>query len=121
MSNVSEVELIEDSIARVWNEYDADRRLLALNDLYHPDAIIYEPQRAVTGHDAINAVVTEVLAGMPPGFRFRVIGTTLGHHGVAVARWEGGPADAVIVSGSDVVRVRDGKIFEHFFYFNPKD
>ena len=121
MSQVPEIELLEESIVRVWNERDADRRLLALEDLYHQDATIYEPARTVTGLGAISDVVGEVLAGMPPGFKFRVIGPTLGHHGVSVTRWEGGPPDTVIVSGSDVVRARDGKIFEHFFYFDPRE
>ena len=120
MAEVAEIVLLEASIARVWNERDAGRRLEALKDLYHPDAIIYEPSRAVTGLEAISDVVGEVLAGMPPGFSFRVVGPTLGHHGVSVTRWEGGPPGTVIVSGNDVLRVNGGKIVEHYFYFDSK-
>lgn len=115
-----EIALLEASIERVWNERDDGRRLAALNDLYHPDATIYEPARPVSGHAAISAVVKEVLAGMPPGFRFRIVGTSLGHHGVSLVRWEGGPPGEVIVSGTDVARAKNGKIAEHFFFFDPK-
>ena len=113
-------ELLEASIARVWNERDDRKRLAAIDALYHPDARIYEPERAVTGHQAISEVVAGVLADMPSGFRFEVTGSTLGHHGVAVTRWQGGPPGQVIVSGADVARIDDGKIREHWFFFNPE-
>jgi hypothetical protein len=57
---------------------------------------------------------------MPPDFQFQVTGPTLGHHGVAVTRWEGGPPGQVIVSGSDAIKVSEGKIIGHWFFFNPE-
>jgi len=119
MTIPTEAERLEASIQSVWNERDDARRLAAMVDIYHPDATIFEPTRQVTGHEAISAVVAGVLADMPEGFSFRVKGTPLGHHGVAVARWEGGPGDQVIVSGSDVAKLADGLIIEHYFFFDP--
>lgn len=119
MGEPTVTELLEASIARVWNERDATRRLAAIGDIYHPDAVIHEPARSVTGHGAISEVVAGVLADMPPGFRFEVIGAALGHHGVAVARWKGGPPGQLIVSGADAARILDGKIHEHWFFFDP--
>lgn len=113
-------DLLEASIARVWNEHDDARRLAAIDELYHPDATIYEPERAVTGHRAISDVVAGVLADMPPGFRFEVSGPALGHHGMATARWHGGPPGEVIVSGADAARIKDGMIHEHWFFFDPR-
>jgi len=115
-----ESRLVEDSINRVWNEHDDARRLEVMREIYHADAVIFEPSRAVTGHQAISDVVRGVLRDMPPGFTFRVVGPTLGHHGVATTRWEGGPEGTVIVSGADVVRVKDGLLIEHYFYFDPQ-
>ena len=112
-------ELLEAAIARVWNEHDGEKRLAAIDEIYHAAARIHEPERTVTGHAAISDVVAGVLADMPPGFRFEVTGPTLGHHGVAVARWQGGTPGQVIVSGADVARIEDGKIHEHWFFFNP--
>ena len=119
MAEPTPTDLLEACIARVWNEHDGDRRLAAIADIYHIEATIYEPARAVTGHGAISDVVGGVLADMPPGFRFEISGPALGHHGVAVARWHGGPPGETIVSGADTVRVLDGKIHEHWFFFDP--
>jgi len=119
MSEPIEIQLLEAAIQRVWNEHDDARRLEAMRGIYHPDVQIFEPERAVTGHQEISNVVRDVLKDMPPGFTFRVAGPTLGHHGVAITRWVGGPEGQVIVSGSDVARVRDGLIVEHYFFFDP--
>lgn len=121
MAEATITEVLDSSIARVWNERDDERRLAAIGEIYHPDAVIHEPERTVTGHAAISAVVAGVLADMPPGFRFEVIGATLGHHGVAITRWHGGPPGQVIVSGADTARIGDGKIHEHWFFFDPVD
>ncbi|WP_084579768.1 nuclear transport factor 2 family protein [Sphingomonas azotifigens] len=121
MSELPEVALLHASIERVWNERDDAARLVAIGELYHPEAIIFEPARAVTGHAAISAVVAGVLADMPAGFRFAIDGPGLGHHGVATARWKGGPPGEVLVSGVDVARAQDGKLIEHYFFFNPAD
>lgn len=121
MADVTEVTLLNAAIERIWSEHDDARRIEALADIYHADVTIYEPTRGVTGHDAISDVVAGVLADMPPGFRFEVIGPTLGHHGVAITRWQGViPSGEIVVSGSDAVRVSDGKIIEHYFFFNPE-
>lgn len=121
MADPTVTELLDASIARVWNEHDADRRLAAIGEIYHAEAIIYEPARAVTGHDAISDVVGGVLADMPPGFRFDIDGATLGHHGVAITRWHGGPPGQIIVRGADTARIVDGKIHEHWFFFDPAE
>ena len=119
MTDPIEIELLEASIARVWNEHDAGRRLAAIGDIYHHDAIIHEPARSVTGHDAISDVVGALLADMPADFRFEITGPTLGHHGVAVTRWKGGPPGQILVSGADAASIREGKIYEHWFFFDP--
>jgi hypothetical protein len=118
MSEPLEVTLLNASIARVWNERDDAVRLAAIADIYHPDATIFEPTRQVTGHQAISDVVAGVLRDMPEGFRFEETVPTLGHHGVALARWQGGTPDKVIVSGADAARIADGKLIEHYFFFD---
>ncbi|MBB5713557.1 nuclear transport factor 2 family protein [Sphingomonas aerophila] len=119
MPDASITDLLDAAINRVWNEHDDTRRLSAIREIYHPDARIHEPERTVTGDEAISAVVAGVLADMPPGFRFEVTGATLGHHGVAVTRWRGGPPGQTIVSGADAARIVDGQIHEHWFFFDP--
>lgn len=118
MSESPELEILHATIERVWNEYDDAKRLAAIGDLYHRDAQIFEPARAVTGHQAISDVVKGVLADMPQGFTFKVLPGGHGHHGIATAQWTGGPGDQVIVSGADVARIADGKVIEHYFFFD---
>ncbi len=119
LSETPEVELLHASIRRVWNEREPAVRLAAINEIYHEDATIFEPGRTVSGHEAISSVVAGVLADMPPGFRFEIVGLGLGHHGVATARWKGGPPDETSVTGVDVARAKDGKLIEHYFFFDP--
>ncbi|WP_420136583.1 nuclear transport factor 2 family protein [Sphingomonas sp.] len=119
MADPDITQLLDASIARVWNEHDDEQRLRAMADIYHVDARIYEPTRMVTGHEAISKVVAGVLADMPPGFRFEVTGPTLGHHDMVVTRWQGGPPGQVIVKGADAARIVDGRIHEHWFFFEP--
>jgi predicted SnoaL-like aldol condensation-catalyzing enzyme len=119
MADPTDTDLLDACIERVWNEHDDAKRLIAIGDIYHADAVIHEPARSITGHAAISEVVASVLADMPEGFRFEVTGPTLGHHDMAVTRWQGGPPGAVIVSGADAARIIDGKIREHWFFFDP--
>ena len=112
-------EIVEASLERVWNERDDTRRLAALAELYRRDAVLYEPDNVVTGIDAISATVARVLAELPSGFRFAIAAPPVGHHGLAVARWQGGPDGTVIVTGSDVARIEDGQIAELHVFFDP--
>lgn len=111
--------LLETNLAEVWNERDPARRMAALNRLYHPDAVLYEPDREVTGHAAISETVGALLGQLPEGFRFEPVGTPLGHHGTAIARWQGGPPGQVIVTGADVARIADGLIVELHVFIDP--
>ena len=121
MTEPTPVDLLEASIARVWNERDDQRRLIAIDEIYHAEARIYEPERSVSGHLAISQIVAGVLADMPPAFRFEVVGTTLGHSGLALTRWRGVSSGETIVSGADAARIVDGKIHEHWFFFDPRN
>ncbi|MCJ8143753.1 nuclear transport factor 2 family protein [Ancylobacter sp. A5.8] len=111
--------LLETNLDEVWNERDPARRLAALSRLYHPDAVLYEPDREVTGHEAISETVGALLGQLPEGFRFEPVATPLEHHGLALARWRGGPPGQVIVTGSDVARVADGLITELHVFIDP--
>jgi len=121
MAELSGIQLLHASIERVWNERDDAVRLRAIGDLYQPNAVIYEPDRAVTGHKEICDVVRDVLKGMPNGFRFEISGPSSEHHGIAITRWRGTVGGEVTVSGSDVARVENGLIGDHYFFFDPKE
>jgi hypothetical protein len=48
------IDLLEASLQRVWNEHDDAKRLIAVRNLYHVNAVIYEPARAISGHEEIS-------------------------------------------------------------------
>ena len=98
------------NLVRVFNERDATKRLAAIKDLYCEDATLFEPESAVTGHQAINGAVTALLAGLP-GLAFTPIGPASGHHDLGRLRWQSGPPGGpAVVTGMDVARFKGGLI-----------
>lgn len=104
-------ELMRRNLAHVFSERDAARRLRVIHELYAENAILCEPDAAVTGHAAISEAVTTLLASLPPSFTFEAIGTAAGHHGLGKLHWQAGfPNGPVAVTGMDVVQIQDGLI-----------
>lgn len=113
--------ILQVNLTRVFSERDPVRRIEAIRELYHEDAVLHEPQRSVRGHEAISQVVADLLATLPPGFSFSATGPALGHHGLARLQWAGGPAGGpAAVSGLDVAGIDGGKIRSlHVFIDGP--
>lgn len=112
--------LLQANLKRVFSEPDAGRRKTAIETLYAPDAVLYEPGNMATGHVEIARTVDALVASFPPGFSFAPDGPAVGHHGLARLRWRGGPADGpVVVTGTDVVRVEQGRISTIHVFLDP--
>lgn len=120
MGQFAGAELIDACIERIWNEHDGEKRRTAIGDIYHLDACLYEPAGATIGHEAIAETAESVLADMPAEFRFRLTDETVsGHNDMAVTRWQWGPPGTTILSGTNAMRFADGKIREHWCFFDP--
>jgi hypothetical protein len=103
--------LLRENMARVFNERDAEQRFAAVRELYADNATLYEPETVVSGHQAISGAVGELLATLPPDMMFTPTGAEDSHHGLAFARWQGGPADGPpVVTGMDVAHIEAGRI-----------
>jgi len=103
--------ILQANLARVFGEREPARRLEAIRELYAADAILYEPDRIVQGHDAISQAVGELLATLPPQFTFTAIRAALGHHGVGRLQWRAGPAGGpAVMTGIDVAQIEEGVI-----------
>lgn len=113
--------LMQANLARVFGERDGSRRLAAIRELYADDAILYEPERAVRGHEAIAQAVGDLLDHLPPDFAFSAIRPALGHHGVGRLQWRSGPPGGPFdVTGTDVAHVEGGRIKTlHVFLDQP--
>ena len=103
--------LLRANLERVFNERDAAKRATALADLFVDEPIMYEPTDVVRGRAAIADVAGKLLEQFGPTFRFRPVGTAVGHHGLGSLQWQAGPdGGPIIVTGADVAEVVDGRI-----------
>jgi hypothetical protein len=93
-----------------WNETDAGKRRLLVDELYTVDASFTDPLVDVTGPAAIDQVLAGA-QGQFSGLRFG-LGPVDGHHDIARFTWFlGAPgAEEPIVVGFDVIVIADAKI-----------
>ncbi len=120
MAEIDYNQLMQNNIARVFNERDADRRLAAIRGLYAEDVTLYEPQDSATGHAAINDAVTALLSSLPPDAAFTPTGPAIGHHNLGRLRWQSGPAGGpVVVTGMDVAQFDNGRIRALYVLLDP--
>lgn len=113
--------LLQANLDRIFKESDADKRAVAIAEIYAADAVLYEPGHVAKGHAEITATLDALLSSFPPGFSFSSDGPAVGHHGVARLRWRGGPAGAPpTVTGTDVVRIENGKIQTIHVFLDPQ-
>jgi FMN-dependent NADH-azoreductase len=103
--------IMQANLRRVFNERDPSRRLEAMHDIYHEDAVLNESDRSVQGAEAISAVVSELLEHLPPSVAFTAIRPAAGHHGVGRLQWQTGePGEPGSITGLDVAQIQDGRI-----------
>lgn len=100
-------QLLATNLETVFNERDPEKRLAAIRSLYTEDAVVHDPEGSVTGHEAINALVTKLLLTLPPGFVFVPDGPASSHHGMSVLHWHSAPA---MLKGFDVAQLKDDRI-----------
>lgn len=114
--------LLMSNLTRVFSERNAERRLVAIRELYSEDAILNEPHTLVIGHVAINGAVTALLDTLPANFVFSAVRPAEGHHGLGRLYWRSGPAGGpVAVTGTDIARCHGGLIRELTVFLDPFD
>lgn len=94
-----------------FNETDAERRRVLLQDLYAEDATYVDPHVEARGIEAIDEFISTT-QGRFPGFEFKLATQVDSHHDQARFQWAAGPAgqpDAPFL-GFDVIVTEDDKI-----------
>lgn len=121
MSNETDADrLLRANLARVFSERDAARREEAIAELFATDPVMYEPDKVVEGRAAISTVAGHLLEQFGPDFRFTPAGPAIGHHGLAILRWQAGPEGGpVAVTGADVAEIVDGRIARLWVLLDP--
>jgi hypothetical protein len=112
--------LLRSNLERVFSERDADRRALAVAQLFVAEPVMYEPANIVEGQAAICVVAGKLLEQFGPDFTFTAAGAAVGHHGMASLRWTAGPKGGpMVVTGIDTAEVVDGRIARLWVLLDP--
>ncbi len=102
--------LVHRNLMDVFNERDRARRREAIADLYVEDVEFTDPDGTLTGREALDAKVQELLDGAP-GLVFSAAGPARRSGDLALLPWRfGAPGEPPVVTGLDVSRVREGRI-----------
>ena len=112
-------QLLRANLLRVFNERDAAKRAIAMDELYVADPVMFEPTAVVEGRNNIADTAGQLLAQFGPDFTFVPDGPAVGHHGLAVLRWHAGPKGGPIaVTGADAAEIVDGRIAKLWVLLN---
>lgn len=106
------------SLHDVFGEIDPARRRIAINEIFHEDAVFHEPKGIYHGRDEIGHIAGVIKAGHPD-FRYQPLSPPeeLGDGGRV--RWvSGSPGKPPAYAGTDFIVARDGKIAAIYLFFD---
>lgn len=103
----------------VFGEIDPARRRAAVDEIFHEDAVFYDPNGGIyRGRDEIDRVAGAIKA-THPDFRYQPLAQpeTIGDGGRV--RWvSGSPGQPPAYAGTDFAIVRDGRIAAVYLFFD---
>jgi len=103
----------------VFGEIDPVRRRATIDDIFHEDAIFYDPKGGIyRGRDEIDRIAG-VIKATHPDFRYQPVAAPeeLGDGGRV--RWvSGSPGKPPAYAGTDFMIARDGKIAAVYLFFD---
>jgi hypothetical protein len=103
-------QLLERMLQGVFNEPDAQRRADVIAEVFAPDVVFVDGERAVRGREELAAAVTGLLA-QGPGLVFTPAGPFRGVGDLGMRSWRlGPPGGEPVLGGLDVATVVDGRI-----------
>jgi hypothetical protein len=102
----------------VFGEIDPVRRRAAIDEIFHEDAVFYEPNGSYRGRDEIDRIAG-VIKATHPDFRYQQLSLPEVMGDVGRVRWvEGRPGKPPAVAGTDFIIARDGKIAAVYLFFD---
>ena len=103
----------------VFGEVDPVRRRAAINEIFHEDAVFYEPNGAYRGRDEIGRIAG-VIKASHPDFQYRLLSPPEEIGDGGRVRWvSGSPGKPPAYAGTDFAIVRGGKIAAVYLFFDP--
>jgi ketosteroid isomerase-like protein len=113
------LDLLTRNLQEVFGEGDAVRRRAAIDDFYADDCVVYSPDGAFTGRDAVDTFAGDLRA-MHPHFVYTHRGEPQVVGNAGILAWGSGPkGEEPDYTGLDVIQVRDGKITALYVFLNP--
>jgi hypothetical protein len=107
------------NLDEVFGEIDPVRRRLAVEEIFHDDAVFYEPGGGIyRGHDEIDRIAG-VIKAQHPDYRYQPLAPPDETGDGGRVRWVSGvPGEAPAYAGTDVIIARDGKIAAVYLFFD---
>jgi SnoaL-like protein len=102
----------------VFGEVDPVRRRAAIDEIFHEDAVVHEPNGSYRGRDEIDRIAG-VIKATHPDFRYQPLSSPEVMGDVGRVRWvEGSPGKPPAVAGTDFIIARDGRIAAVCLFFD---
>ncbi|MDQ0468467.1 nuclear transport factor 2 family protein [Labrys wisconsinensis] len=103
----------------VFGEIDPVRRRAAVDEIFHADAVFYDPNNGVfRGRDEIDRIAG-VIKATHPDFQYRPIAPPEETGDGGRVRWvSGNPGQPPAYAGTDFIIARDGRIAALYLFFD---
>jgi SnoaL-like protein len=103
----------------VFGQIDPLRRRAAIDEIFHKDAVFYDPNGGVfRGRDEIDRIAG-VIKATHPDFRYQPLSPPEETGDGGRVRWmEGSPGKPPANAGTDFIIARDGKIAAVYLFFD---
>jgi len=98
------------AVHSIFGNRDAASRRAAIEAAFAEDAVFTDPERTVTGWDAIDAAAAGLLAEAPEEFVLAADGLPYTGDDIGAYAWTFGPAGAPAARGIDIITVEGGRI-----------
>ncbi|HZC16818.1 MAG TPA: nuclear transport factor 2 family protein [Caulobacteraceae bacterium] len=108
------------NLSDVFGENDPVHRRAAIEEIFHEDAVFYDPKGgAFRGRDEI-CRIAGVIKADHPSFRYQPISPPEEVGDGGRVQWvSGAPGKAPAYAGTDFIVARDGKIAAVYLFFDP--
>jgi hypothetical protein len=103
----------------VFGEIDPVRRRAAIDEIFHEDAVFYDPKGGIyRGRNEIDRIAG-VIKATHPDFRYQLLSSPEEMGNGGRVRWvSGNPGKPPAYAGTDFIIVRDGKIAAVYLFFD---
>src|SRR5437899_8655722 len=107
------------NLDEVFGEIDPVRRRAVIDEIFHQDAVFYDPNGGVfRGREEIDRIAG-VIKATHPDFSYRPLSPPEEMGDAGRVRWvEGSPGKPPAVAGTDFIIARDGKIAALYLFFD---